>query len=312
MSKLERKIDAGEFVVTAEMPVIDGGGHDEVLRQLEPMRAFVDAFNATDNPSAHAHCSPLAVALSMQRAAVEPIMQLTCRDRNRLALESELAGAAMFGIENICCLTGDDVTAGDEPESRRVFDLDGPQLVELTRTLSAGHYRSGRVLDPPPHFFPGAVENPGAPPHEYRVRRAAKKADAGARFLQLQICYRPELLGRFMRAASDSGLSSRIALIPSICILRTVGGMRFVATRVPGIDVPPETVARIETAADPEAECFELAYELANHAVSQPGVAGLHFISFRKDAGIAKLCTRLGIPPRTERELHGYSASVPV
>jgi methylenetetrahydrofolate reductase (NADPH) len=312
VSRLERKIEAREFVVTAELPVIDGGGHEEVLRQLEPMRAYVDAFNATDNPSAHAHCSPLAVAISMQRAAVEPIMQLTCRDRNRLALESELAGAAMYGVENICCLTGDDVTAGDEPESRRVFDLDGPQLVALTRTLAGGHYRSGRPLDPPPHFFAGAVENPGAPPHDYRVRRAAKKAEAGARFLQLQISYRPKLLERFIRAAVDSGLSERVALIPSICILRTVGGMRFVATRVPGVDVPPETVARIEGAGDPEAECFELAYELASHAMSQPGVAGLHFISFRKDAGIAKLCARLGIPPRTERELHGYSAPVPV
>ena len=312
MSNLEHKVQAGEFVVTAELPVIDGGGHEEVLRQLEPMRAYVDAFNATDNPSAHAHCSPLAVALSMQKAAVEPIMQLTCRDRNRLALQSELVGAAMFGVQNICCLTGDDVTAGDERQARRVFDLDGPQLIALTRALSCGRYLSGRAIDPPPHFFAGAVENPGAPPFEYRVRRAAKKADAGARFLQLQICYRPALLERFMREASDSGLSQRIALIPSICILRTVGGIRFVATRVPGVDVPAETVARVENAADPEAECFEIAYELASHALAQPGVAGLHLISFRKDAGIAKLCTRLGIPPRTERELHGYSASVPV
>ncbi len=312
MSKLERKIEAGQFVVTAELPVIDAGGYDEVLHQLEPMRAFVDAFNATDNPSAHAHCSPLAVAISMQRAAVEPVMQLTCRDRNRLALQSELVGAAMYGIENICCLTGDDVTAGDEPESRRVFDLDGPQLLDLTRALSRGQYSSGRVLTPAPHFFAGAVENPGAPPYEYRVRRALKKADAGARFLQLQICYRPELLEAFVREAVSTGLAERVALIPSICILRTVGGMRFVATKVPGVDVPPETVARIERADDAEAECFELAYELASHAMSLPGVAGLHFISFRKDAGIAKLCTRLGIPPRTERELHGYSASVAV
>jgi methylenetetrahydrofolate reductase (NADPH) len=312
MSNLERKLTAREFVVTAELPVIDGGGHDEVLRQLEPMRAFVDAFNATDNPSAHAHCSPLAVALSMQRAAVEPIMQLTCRDRNRLALQSELMGAAMYGVENICCLTGDDVTAGDEPETRRVFDLDGPQLIALTQSLARGHYLSGRSVDRPPHFFTGAVENPSAPPLEYRVRRAAKKADAGARFLQLQLCYRPELLQRFMRVAHETGLSERIALIPSICILRTVGGMRFVASKVPGIDVPAETVSRVEQAPDAEVECFDIAYELATHALAQPGVAGLHFISFRKDAGIAKLCTRLGIPPRTERELHGYSASIPV
>ncbi len=138
------------------------------------------------------------------------------------------------------------------------------------------------------------------------------KALAGARFLQLQICYRPEVLERFMVAAHDTGLSARCAMIPSICILRTVGGMRFVATRVPGIDVPPEVVRRVEQASDPEVECFDIAYEQAVHALSQPGVAGLHFISFRKDAGIAKLCARLGIPPRVEREAHGYSAPIAV
>jgi len=312
MSNLERKLDAGEFVVTAELPVIDGGGHAEIMRQLAPMKAYVDAFNATDNPSAHAHAAPLAVAIGLIQAGVEPVMQLTCRDRNRLALEADLMGAAMHGVQNICCLTGDDVTAGDEQEARRVFDLDSPQLVALARVLESGRYLSGRSTGPAPHFLVGGVENPGAPPFHYRVRRAAKKAQAGARFLQLQICYRTELLEAFMRDAHDSGLSKRLALIPSICILRTVGGMRFVATRVPGIDVPREYVERVERAADAEAECFEIAYELASHALAQPGVAGLHFISFRKDAGIAKLCTRLGIPPRIERESNGYSAPLAV
>jgi methylenetetrahydrofolate reductase (NADPH) len=312
MSNLERKLAAREFVVTAELPVIDGGGQAEVERQLEPMRPFVDAFNATDNPSAHAHCAPLAVAIGLAQAGAEPIMQLVCRDRNRLALEADLMGAAMHGIENICCLTGDDVSAGDEPEARRVFDLDGPQLIALARGLQGGHYLSGRAIEPPPHFVIGGVENPGTPPFEYRVRRAAMKTLAGARFLQLQICFRPELLERFLRAAHDSGVSERVALIPSICILRTVGGMRFVAHNVPGVDVPPATVARVENAPDAEVECFEIAYELASHALAQPGVAGLHFISFRRDAGIAKLCTRLGIPPRIERETNGYRASVAV
>jgi len=312
MTNLERKLTERAFVVTAEMPVIDGGGLDEIKRQLEPMRPFVDAFNATDNPAAHAHCSSLAVSIGLQQVGAEPIMQLVCRDRNRLALEAELMGAAMYGIENVSCLTGDDVTAGDEPEARRVFDLDSIQLIALARSLDRGTYLSGREIHPQPHFFVGAVENPSAPPLEYRVRRAAKKAVAGARYLQLQLCYRPELLERFMHAAHDIGLTERIALIPSICILRSAGAMRFVANNVPGIDVPPSVVTRVEQAADPEAECFEIAYELAAHALSQPDVAGLHFISFRKDAGIAKLCGRLGIPPRTERESHGYSASVAV
>jgi methylenetetrahydrofolate reductase (NADPH) len=310
MSHLEQKLSQREFVVTAEMPVIDAGGQLEVEGQLEPMRAYVDAVNATDNPSAHAHCSPLAVSIGLRQAGVEPVMQLACRDRNRLALESDLVGAAMHGIENVCCLTGDDVTAGDEPEARRAFDLDSIQLIALTRVLAGGRYLSGRPLSPAPRFFVGAVENPSAPPLEYRVRRAAKKALAGARFLQLQLCYRPELLERFMLVAHDTGLSERLALIPSICILRSVGGMRFVASSVPGIDVPPSYVDRVSGAADAEAECFEIAYELAAHAMAQPGVAGLHFISFRRDAGIAKLCERLAIKPRIERESHGHRPSV--
>ena len=263
MSHLEDKLTRGEFVVTAELPVIDGGGHAELQRQLEPMRPFVDAFNATDNPAAHAHVSPLAVAIGLRELGAEPIMQLVCRDRNRLALEADLMGAAMYGIENVSCLTGDDVSAGDEPEARRVFDLDSIQLVALARTLDRGHYLSGREIHPKPHFFVGAVENPSAPPLEFRVRRAAKKALAGAQYLQLQLCYRTELLERFMREAHDIGLTQRIALIPSICILRSVGGIRFVAAHVPGLDVPPETVRRVEQAADPEHECFDIAFELA-------------------------------------------------
>ncbi|MGH2927338.1 MAG: methylenetetrahydrofolate reductase [Solirubrobacteraceae bacterium] len=310
MSTLEQKLSAGERVFTAELPVIDGGGHAEIQRQLEPMRPYVDAFNATDNPAGHAHCSPLAVSIGLRQVGAEPIMQLVCRDRNRLALEADLMGAAMYGIENVSCLTGDDVTAGDEPEARRVFDLDSIQLIALARALDRGTYLSGRRIEPKPRFFVGAVENPSAPPIEQRVRRAAKKALAGASFLQLQLCWRPDLLERFMTAAHETGLSERLALIPSICILRTVGGMRFVASSVPGIDVPPQTVNRVEQATDAETECFEIAYELATHALAQPGVAGLHFISFRKDAGIAKLCDRLGIPPKTERESNGYSASV--
>jgi methylenetetrahydrofolate reductase (NADPH) len=312
MATLEQKLMRRSFVVTAEMPVIDGGGQADVLRHLEPMAPYVDAFNATDNPSAHAHCSSLAVSIGLSQAGAEPIMQLACRDRNRLALEADLMGAAMHGIVNVSCMTGDDVGAGDEPQARRVFDLDSAQLISLARAIDGGRYLSGRSIEPKPHFFIGAVENPGAPPFDYRVRRALKKAMAGASFLQLQLCYRPELLEAFMRAAHDTGLSERIALMPSVLILRTVGGMRFVASKVPGINVPPAIVRRVEQAADPENECFEIAYELAAHALSQPGAAGVHFISFRKDAGIAKLCARLGIPTRTEREPHGDSAPIAV
>jgi methylenetetrahydrofolate reductase (NADPH) len=146
------------------------------------------------------------------------------------------------------------------------------------------------------------VENPAAPPVEYRVERALMKARAGARFLQLQIGYRPEVLEDFVAGAEAIGLTDHAALIPSITILRTAGALRFIDTKVAGIEVPAAIIERVEAAADQQEACFELAYELASHALSLPGVAGLHLISFRRDAGIAKLCTKLGLEPRIERE----------
>ena len=149
-------------------------------------------------------------------------MQLVCRDRNRLALQAEIAGAALHGIENICCLTGDDVTAGDEPEARRVFDLDSIQLLAVAEAMRNGRYLSGRKLDPPPHLFLGAVENPQAPPLDHRVDRALKKVRAGARFLQLQVVFELDA-ARALHGArrSRTGLRERAAILPSICLVRS-------------------------------------------------------------------------------------------
>jgi methylenetetrahydrofolate reductase (NADPH) len=312
LSRLEQALDDGRFVVTAEMPTIDGGGMDEVRFQLDPMAPYLDACNATDNTAAHAHASPLAISIALRECGMEPIMQLVCRDRNRLALQAEIVGASLHGIENVCCLTGDDTSAGDEPEARRVFDLDSPQLLATARSLASGRYLGGRAVEPPPHLYLGAVENPGAPPFEYRAHRALKKVRAGARFLQLQICFEPHLLKGFMAEAVRLGVTERAAILPSIAILRSARALRFIDERVPGISVPADVIAQVEAAADQQEACFDLAYALARHAMAQPGVRGLHFISFRKDAGIAALCRRLGIPTHAERVQHGYGSPVAV
>jgi methylenetetrahydrofolate reductase (NADPH) len=312
VSRLEDAIRDRRVVVTAELLTIDTGGLDGVHERFAPYEDYVDAVNATDNTAAHAHASPVAVAVALKQLGMEPVMQLVCRDRNRLALEADIVGAALHGVENICCLTGDDVTAGDEPESRRVFDLDSPQLLATARAIASGTYLSGRKIDPAPHLFLGAVENPGAPPYEYRVERALKKVGAGARFFQLQLCFERERLERFMAEAVASGLAAEAALIPSICLVRASGALRFIDEKVPGITVPHELIERVEAAADPEEACFELGVALAEHALSLPGVAGLHLISFRREAGVARLCRRLGIPTRVEREASGHSRSVAV
>jgi methylenetetrahydrofolate reductase (NADPH) len=312
MSRLEDALAAGRFVVTSELHTVDSGGFAAVHERLAPFADYVDATNATDNTSAHAHASPLAVAIALRQLGMEPVMQLTCRDRNRLALEAEIAGAALHGIENVLCLTGDDVTAGDEPEARRVFDLDSIQLLALGGAMARGTYFSGRKIDPPPNLFLGAVENPGAPPYDYRVDRALKKVRAGAHFLQLQVNFRLEQLEAFMAEAVAKGLAAECSLLPSICLVRSPAALRYMDERVPGIEVPAALIERCEQAADPEAECFEVAVELAERARSLPGVAGLHLISFRREAGIARLCERLGIPPRAERETSGYRRPVAV
>jgi len=305
VSRLEDAIAAGRFVLTAELLTVNTGGLPKVHELFAPYEEYVDAVNATDNTAAHAHASPLAVAIALQQLGMEPIVQLVCRDRNRLALEAEIAGAALHGIENICCLTGDDVTAGDEPEARRVFDLDSIQLLATANTMRNGTYLSGRKIDPAPRLFLGAVENPQAPPQNYRVDRAEKKVRAGAQFLQLQVGFELGALERFMAEAVATGLAERVALLPSICLVRTAKSLRYIDEHVPGISVPPELIERVEGSADPEAECFEIGCELAEAARRIPGVRGLHLISFRKEAGIARLCSRLNIPTRAERELSG-------
>jgi methylenetetrahydrofolate reductase (NADPH) len=312
MSRLEDAIRAGRFVVTAELLTVDAGGLDAVHERYEPFEDYVDAVNATDNTAAHAHASPVAVAIALKQLGMEPVMQLVCRDRNRLALEADIAGAALHGVENICCLTGDDVTAGDEPEARRVFDLDSTQLLVMARAMAQGRYLSGRKLEPAPHLFLGAVENPGAPPFHYRVDRALKKVRAGARFFQLQVCFSKEHQERFFEEAAAKGLSAEAAIIPSICLVRSPSALRFVDEKVPGIEVPHALIERCETADDSEEACFQLGLELARHALTLPGVAGLHLISFRREAGIARLCRELGIPTRVEREMSGYRHRVAV
>jgi methylenetetrahydrofolate reductase (NADPH) len=307
MSRLEEALLAGRLAVTAEMPTIDGGGVAEVERRVATLRAWVDAVNVTDNPGAHAHASSLAVSIALLRTGVEPVMQLTARDRNRLALQADLAGAALHGIQNVCFMAGDAPDAGDEPEAPGVFDLDAMGMLRLARGMADGHYRSGRPLQPAPHFFPGAAEL--ALPE--RVERALHKAEAGACFVQLQLCFVPAQLEAFAAAARNSGLSERVALLPSISLVSSARSLRFMDENVFGVDVPAATIARAESAADQGAACLDVATELAQHALSLEGIAGLHLISFRSDDAVAELCTRLGIRPRAERE-HAHRPSVAI
>ena len=282
-------------IVTVEAPSFDGGGPQEFAERVSEVVAIADAVNATDSPAAHAHASNVAVAVALARLGAEPILQVVCRDKNRIALQADIVGAALHGIVNVCCLTGDDVTAGDEPEARRVFDLDGPQLVSVATGLARGRYLSGRRLEPAPDLYVGAVENPAAPPLEHRVQRAATKVGAGARFLQLQICYHPERLASFVEGFARLGLTRRVALLPTILLVKGPQALRFVHREVPGIDVPDVTIERLERAADPSEAAYRLALEQARAALALDGVAGLHLTDFRHDGSLTRLVDDLGL-----------------
>jgi methylenetetrahydrofolate reductase (NADPH) len=232
----------------------------------------------------------------MKMHGLEPIMQIVCRDKNRLAIQSDMMGASLHGITNLSLLTGDDVTAGDEPEARRVFDIDSAQAINIARNMAMGTYLSGRKIDPAPDFYIGAVENSAAPPFDYRIQRALKKYRAGAKFLQLQICYHPDRLEAFCKGVAK--IAPDLKLIPTIVLVKGARGLGFMNDKVPGINVPASTMARVQKASDPSVEVNKLTLELAQHALTLPGVRGLHVTDFRHDETINDLMSDLGRTPK--------------
>src|ERR671911_1288447 len=203
-SELHRLLLAGEFVVTAELQATDSADPRSVVELADVFRGKVDAVNATDNSSAHPHLSPMAAAHLLADAGIEPIMQFVCRDRNRLALQADMLGAAALGVRNVLCMTGDDVSVGDHPETKPIYDLDSVQLIRMATIMrDEGTYLSGRALTDAPSFLIGAVENPFAPPLEFRPMRLGTKIEAGAEFIQTQICFNLDKLRLFMSRCGE-------------------------------------------------------------------------------------------------------------
>ena len=297
MSLLREKLEnSSDVVFTAEFPSVDGGGMASVERNAARLAPWFDAVNATDNPAAHAHTSNTTTAIAMKMFGLEPIMQIVCRDKNRLAIQSDMMGASLHGITNLSLLTGDDVTAGDEPEARRVFDIDSAQAINIARIMANGRYLSGREIKPAPEFYLGAVENAAAPPFDYRIQRALKKYRAGAKFLQLQICYHPDRLEAFCKGVAE--LVPDLKLIPTVVLVKGGKGLGFMNDKVPGIDVPADVLARVQKASDPSVEVYKLTLELAQHALSLPGVRGLHITDFRHDDTVDRFMNDLGRTPK--------------
>ncbi len=300
-SRLAGLLRQEQFVVTAELSSSDSPDPQDTWRHAEILRGAVDAINCTDNTGAHVHLSALAAAHLLVEKGFEPIMQMTASDRNRLALQADLLGAAALGVENIVAMSGDDVTAGDHPEARRIYDIDSMQLLEVAAGMrDRGVYLSGRKLPRAPSFFIGAVENPFAPPLEFRPLRLQKKVNAGAAFVQIQLVFDVPLFSRFMGMVADLGLLSRVFVIASVGIPRSARGARFMRDKVPGLHVPEALVARLEKTppARQAEEGIAIAVELVQEIRRIPGVSGVHLIGIKWEEGVVRVAEAAGLLPR--------------
>ncbi|MCW2720640.1 methylenetetrahydrofolate reductase [Pseudonocardia sp.] len=298
---LRGALAAGRFAVTAEIGPPRGADRDAIARAAGHLRGWVDAVNVTDNPSAHVQVGSLAGCVLAAEAGIEPVMQLTCRDRNRIALQSDLLSAAVLGIPNVLLLTGDHPVHGDHPEAKPVFDLDGVQLVRTARTMrDEGRLLSGRVVDPPPRFLVGAVENPFAPPTRFRAARLGKKVAAGAEFCQTQFVFDVAAFAAWMRQVVDLGLTQRCAVIAGVGPVRSLRAHEFLRTRVPGVVVPESVGRRLRgvpahrVADEGVLMCAETIAALREI----PHLAGVHVMAFGYERGVPEILETAGLTRR--------------
>jgi methylenetetrahydrofolate reductase (NADPH) len=294
--RLERVLRARQFAVTTEMAPPDSADPEEVYARARMFDGYVDAINATDGSGANCHMSSLAVCALLTRVGYAPVMQISCRDRNRIAIQGDILGGAAMGVCNLLCLTGDGVQAGDHPQALPVFDLDSLTLLETARTMRDEHrFLSGRKLTYAPRVLLGAAENPFALPLEWRADRLAKKIAAGAQFIQTQYCYDVPLLEAFMRRIEDRGLLEKIFILVGLGPLRSAKAAQWMRTHVPGLHIPDAVIARLAGAADAAREGRNLCVDLIQEIRCVPGVSGIHLMAYRQEDSVPEIVERCGV-----------------
>ena len=294
--RLERVLRAGHFAVTSELAPPDSADPQEVYQRARLFDRYVDAINATDGSGANCHMSSLAVCALLTRVGYAPVMQISCRDRNRIAIQGDILGCAAMGVCNILCLSGDGVQAGDHPQALPVFDLDSISLLAAARTLRDEHrFLSGRKITFAPRVFLGAAENPFAHPVAWRAQRLAKKVDAGAQFIQTQYCYDIALLKQFLREVEDLGVLGKVFILVGVGPLRSAKAAEFMRTHVPGVHIPDAVVKRMAGAQDAAREGRQLCIDLIQEIHSLRGVSGVHLMAYKQEDSIPEIIDRAGI-----------------
>jgi methylenetetrahydrofolate reductase (NADPH) len=287
---LQDKLRAKRFVITAEVTPPVTADRDEFLAKALPLKGLADAVNITDGAAARPHLGAVTAAALLVQAGIEPILQLTCRDRNRIALQSDLMSAAASGVHNLLMLRGDDPSAGDQPDAKPVFDLDPRQLLETARRLrDTGELPSGRKVTGRADFFLGSADNPIDPQPGWEPKALAAKVAAGAQFAQTQFCMDAGVVRRYTARLAEAGLAGKLSILIGIAPLRSAKSARWIKEKLFGATIPERIVERMERAADPAAEGRRICLDLVAELADVPHVGGVHIMAPGNDAAVPEI-----------------------
>lgn len=294
--RFERILRAGHFAVTSEIAPPDSADADQVYERAQIFDGVCDAINATDGSGANCHMSSVAVCALLSHIGYSPILQISCRDRNRIAIQGDVLGAAAMGICNVLALSGDDVSAGDHPEAKPVFDLDSVSLLSTIRIMrDESRFLSGRKLDKAPKVFAGSTVNPFVPPVDSRVRQLEKKINAGAQFIQTQYCFDIPALKSMMKRAVDMGLTQQAFILAGVGTLASAKTARWLKRNVPGVHIPDSVIRRLENADNQASEGHKICVELMQECKEIEGISGVHVMAYRQEQYVAELVKESGV-----------------
>jgi methylenetetrahydrofolate reductase (NADPH) len=300
-SNLEKVLRAGHFAFTGELGPPRGSDGDEVRKKASFLKGNVDAVNITDNQTAMVRMSSWAASLLALQEGLEPNYQMVCRDRNRLAMQSDILGAYAHGIRNMLCLSGDHCKFGDHPMAKGVFDIDSMQLIQMVKGMrDEAKFQGGADIEHPPKIFIGAASNPFAEPYEWRVHRLAKKINAGVDFIQTQCIYNMERFRKFISQANDMGLTEKVYILAGVTPMKSVGMAKYMQGKVPGMDVPDEIIKRLQGAEKGKvaAEGIKIACEQIEEFKQMKGVAGVHLMAIEWEHKVPEIAQAAGMLPR--------------
>lgn len=302
-SRLERILESGALAVTSECGPPRGSDPEAITRKAEMIRDYVDAINITDNQTSVTRLCSLAACIHLKQMGLDPVLQMVVRDRNRIAIQSDILGAASFDIFNMLCLSGDHQQFGDNPQGQNVFDLDSMQMIQTVRHMrDEGKFLGGDEIKRPPRMFVGAAANPFADPFEIRVPRLAKKIAAGAEFIQTQCIYNLEKFEEWMKQARDRGLHEKVHILAGVTPVKSAGMAKYMKNRVPGMDVPDDVVKRMSGVAkeNQPQEGIDICVETIQRLKECEGVKGFHVMAIEWEEKVPEIVERSGLYPRPE------------